>query len=121
MYEEVMRQIEKAIESSEQWAVTGWSAAFGSRQVVVGNLKDAEALPRNAVYRLEAINYWKQVEQTGHDAAEAGRKALDALRNGDECTAADALYFSQYVEKPIAVFSNTWGPLYEEFCSSLCN
>lgn len=120
MHEETIQQIEAAVAASRSWAETGWPASFGNRQVAVNSLKEAEALSRKEACRLEAVNYWKQVKLTGEDTAAAGGKALEALRRGDECAAADALYFCQYVEKPIADSSKTWAPLYEAFCSTVC-
>ncbi|NTU92469.1 MAG: hypothetical protein HGA56_00470 [Chlorobiaceae bacterium] len=113
MKDEMMRWIEKAIEASSRWPETGWAATFGTRNVEVPNLKAAEALPKTAVYREEAVNYWHQVRLAGVDTAEAGRKALDALGHGDSCRAIDALYFCHYLEKPFEGRANTWIPLYE--------
>jgi len=113
--DEMIVMVEKAIEASKHWHETGWPAAFGNRQVEVGSLKAAEALPRNVVCRDEAINYWRQVRLTGQDSAEAGQKALEALRNGKLADADDALYLCQYIEKPFEVQAGTWLPVYEAF------
>jgi hypothetical protein len=113
MYEALIQQTEDALERASKWAETGWTAAFGPRGVVVGSLKEAMALPKTAVYRDEARNYWRQVVLTAEDTSAYGRKALEALRAGDIRKAADALYFAQYMEKPIAEKSATWLPLYE--------
>ena len=59
------------------------------------------------------MNYWNQVQLTGKDAADAGQKALDALKNGNTAQAIDALYLSQYIEKPFAESSKLWSVLYE--------
>lgn len=113
MYEALIQQTEEALERASKWAETGWTAAFGPRGVVVGSLKESMALPRTAVCREEARNYWRQVELTAEDTSAYGRKALEALRAGDIGKATDALYFAQYMEKPIAEYSRTWLPLYE--------
>lgn len=113
MYEALIQQTEEALDRTSKWAETGWIAAFGQRGVVVGSLKEAMALPRTAVYRQEAQNYWRQVVLTAEDTSVYGRKALDAFRAGDILKAVDALYFAQYIEKPIAEYSRTWQPLYE--------
>uniref|UniRef100_Q3AP74 Uncharacterized protein n=1 Tax=Chlorobium chlorochromatii (strain CaD3) TaxID=340177 RepID=Q3AP74_CHLCH len=113
MIEQLIQQVEAAIVAAEKWAETGWSATFGVRNNEVSSLKQAEALPRNAVYRLEAINYWKQVLLAGEDTARFGRKALEALKDNNLAVANDALYFCQFVEKPFCDFTNTWLPLYE--------
>jgi hypothetical protein len=119
MMEEMIVMVEKAIEASKHWHETGWPAAFGNRQVEVGSLKAAEALPRNVVCREEAINYWRQVRLTGQDSAEAGQKALDALKNGRLADADDALYLCQYIEKPFELQARTWHPVYEAFRASV--
>lgn len=115
MMEDVIKMVEQAIETSSHWQETGWPATFGVRNVEVNNLKAAEALPRNAVYREEAINYWRQARLTGHDTAEAGKKALEALKNGDLVGADNALYLCQYLEVPFEKDAHTWHPVYEAF------
>ena len=118
MYEELTRKVEAAVEASSHWSETGWPATFGTRNVEVPNLKAAEALPKTAVFREEAMNYWRQARLAGTDMAAAGRNALDALKRGDLAAADNALYLCQYLEKPFEGHANTWGPLYEEFRSS---
>lgn len=113
--EDVIMMVEKAIETSSHWQDTGWPATFGARNVEVSNLKAAESLPRNAVYRDEALNYWRQARLTGHDTAEAGKKALAALKEGRFKDADDALYHCQYLEKPFESVALTWLPVYEAF------
>ncbi|HCD35679.1 hypothetical protein [Chlorobium phaeovibrioides] len=113
MYEELIGLVQQAIDASERWAETGWPVAFGSRNVSVPSLKEAEALPRTAVFRREAVNYWKQVQLTGADAAASGRKALRALKQGDLELAAGALYFCRYQEAPFASSTSTWTKLYD--------
>ncbi|NTW57274.1 MAG: hypothetical protein HGB20_09580 [Chlorobiaceae bacterium] len=115
MFEDVISEVLKAVETSKHWAESGWPATFGPRNIAVNTLKDAEALPRNSLIRLEAQNYWKQVQLAGADTSEWGMKALDALKRGDVKSAGDALYFSQYIEKPFSECSKTWLPLYESF------
>jgi len=115
MFEDLIRRVEEATAASRQWAETGWPATFGPRGVAVPTLREAKALPKNAVFREEAVNYWNQARLIGNDAADAGQKALDALRRGDLSAADDALYFCQYVEKPFAEQAKTWLPLYEAF------
>jgi hypothetical protein len=115
MYEAMISELQKAVENSRHWADTGWPVTFGTRKIAVNTLREAEALPRNSVIRLEAQNYWKQAVLTGSDAGDWGEKAIDALQKGDVEGAADALYFSQYLEKPFSESSKTWQPLYESF------
>jgi hypothetical protein len=117
MMDDMILMIEKAVESSSHWPETGWPATFGPRNVEVSNLKAAEALPKTAVFREEAVNYWKQARLIGNDTAEAGRKALESLK-ADRLAAADnALYLCQYLEKPFELQARTWLPVYEAFRS----
>jgi hypothetical protein len=115
MYEDVISEVKKAVESSRHWADNGWPVSFGPRNIEVSSLKAAEALPRTSVIRLEARNYWEQALLTGNDAGEWGEKAIEALEAGNVKGAADALYFSQFIEKPFAESSKTWLPLYDSF------
>jgi len=108
MYEALIQQTQEALDRTSKWAEAGWTARFGPRAVAVSSLKDAMALPRTAVYGEEARNYWRQVVLTAEDTSAYGRKALEALRAGDILKAADALYFAQYMEKPIAEHARTW-------------
>jgi len=118
--DDMILMVEKAVENSSLWSETGWPATFGPRNVEVSNLKAAEALPKNAVYREEAVNYWKQARLIGSDTAEAGRKALESLK-ADRLAAADhALYLCQYLEKPFEGQSRTWLPVYEAFRARCC-
>ena len=113
MYEDLIKKTEAAIDNSLHWAERGWSATFGPRQTEINSLQAAEELPETFVYRMEAINYWKQARLTGHDAGVSGKKALASLKKGDLKDAEDHLYFSQYVEKPFEEFSKTWVSVYE--------
>jgi hypothetical protein len=115
MFDDLMQDLQEAIDRSLAWSETGWPVTFGARNVEVPSLKQAEALPRNCVFREEAVNYWQQAVLTGHDSAESGRKALLALKEGRISAVDDALYFAQYLEKPFAEHAATWRPLYESF------
>jgi hypothetical protein len=115
MIDELIRQVEAAVEASSHWAETGWPATFGFRNVEVANLKEAEALVRTDVCREEAVNYWRQARLTGGDAANAGRMALEALKTGRIDAAEGALYLCQYLEKPFEAQAKTWGPVYLAF------
>ena len=115
MSEDVIYQVQEAIASSRKWAETGWPVTFGPRNVELSSLKQAESQPKNFIFRLEAINYWKQAKLTGNEAADSGQKALDALKNGNLSAAENALYFCQFIEKPFAEDAKTWLPLYEAF------
>lgn len=118
--EEVIVMVQEAIEKASKWQESGWPAAFGVRQVEVSTLKEAEKLPRNAVYRDEAIYYWRQVRLAGQDTSEAGKKALEALKNGRLGDADDALYLCQYLEKPFEFQARTWLPVFEAFRAQCC-
>ena len=113
--DDIILMVEQAVESSSHWSENGWAATFGPSNVDVPNLKAAEALPKSAVYREEAVNYWKQARLIGNDTAEAGRKALASLKAENFFAADNALYLCQYLEKPVEVQSRTWLPVYEAF------
>ena len=119
MVDDVITTLQNAIEISRNWAKTGWSVTFGPRNTEVLTLEQAQALPKNFVFREEAVNYWRQAQLTGNDAADSGEKALKALKNGNLSVAADALYFSQYIEQPFARYSSLWHDLYETV-NALC-
>lgn len=80
MYEDLIKKTEAAIDNSLHWAERGWSVTFGPRQTEINSLQAAEELPDTFVYRMEAINYWKQARLTGHDAGVSGKKALASLK-----------------------------------------
>jgi len=113
MVDDVITSLQQAIEISRNWSKTGWSVTFGPRNIEVLSLEQAKALPKNIVFREEAVNYWRQAQLTGNDAADSGEKALKALKSGNLKVAADALYFAQYIEKPFAGYSRLWFDLYE--------
>ncbi len=115
MSEDVINQVQEAIACSRKWSETGWPVTFGPRNTEVSSLQQAQSLPKNFVFRQEALNYWNQAKLTGNDAADSGQKALDALNNRNVSAADNALYFCQFIEKPFAEYSKTWLPLYEEF------
>ncbi len=115
MSEEVINQVQEAIACSRKWSETGWPVTFGPRNTEVSSLQQAQSLPKNFVFRQEALNYWNQAKLTGNDAADSGQKALDALKNSNVFAADNALYFCQFIEKPFAEYSKTWLPLYEAF------
>jgi len=111
MSQDIQKQIESAIDQSGKWAETGWKTTFGMRQTEVNSLKDAMALPDSFSFKLEAVAYWDKVKSTGEEAADWGKKALDALKTSDEKGLADAVYFAHYIEKFYEQHSNTWKPV----------
>ncbi len=113
MYEKLIGMVEDAVDLSRRWAQSGWKTRFGERGVEACSLSEALDLPPNFVYREEAVDYWTQVQMIGSDAAESGKKAIEALKNGDLKRAEDSVYFSMYIEKPYAPNSKTWKPVYE--------
>lgn len=115
MMEDMIPMVEKAIDAASHWPDNGWPVAFGNRQIEVNSLKAAESLPKNAVYREEAINYWRQARLTGQDTADSGKKALEALKNGNLGEVHNALYLCQYLELPFESAAKTWRPVYEAF------
>ncbi len=118
MTDEMISRVEAAVEASTRWHEAGWPATFGVRNVEVPNLKAAVDLPKTAVYRDEAVNYWLQVRLAGTDTADWGRRALEALRRGDLKAAGNALYFCQYIELPFHAQAKTWRPLYDAFMAA---
>ena len=115
MIEQLIRQAEDAIECSRHWAEKGWTVTFGSRNVAVSSLKEAQALEKSVIFRDEALNYWKQAEMTGNDAADSGVMGVAALKSNKLGAADDAFYLCRYIEKPFAESAGTWAPLYEAF------
>ncbi|MEI6757764.1 MAG: hypothetical protein FDX18_00245 [Chlorobium sp.] len=113
MFDDLIQEVQDAIECSRNWAVKGWPVTFGPRNTAVSSLKEAEALPRNFIFRQEAVNYWKQVRLTGNDAADSAVKAVQALQSGNAGAAENALYLCQYIEKPFAEYAGTWNPVYD--------
>jgi hypothetical protein len=108
----VTDQLDKAIATASSWAVTGWSMTFGSRNVAVNSLQEANDLKNSFPNRLEAISYWSDVETVGHETADHGKKAKDALANGDVGAAKNLVYLARYMEKRINDDTPTWGPVF---------
>lgn len=113
MFEDMIPRIEDAVERSRKWAENGWNMGFGPKNVAVVSLKEAEALPVSFIYREESVNYWRQVQLMGNDAADSGEKALDALKKGDIDAAEKALYLSAYIERPYEMYTSDWKSLYD--------
>ena len=111
----ISSDIEKALASSKAWAVTGWPMTFGKQLRPVNTLKEADALEASFVYRLEAISYWRRVQEAGNEAVTWGERALAALKKGDLRDADDSLYFAVYLERPIRGEAPVWGPVYKKF------
>jgi hypothetical protein len=107
------QHLQQAIDRSRQWAIDGWPVTFGDREVVVSSLHQAQSLPANAVHRLVAVDYWRNVAQIGHEAAIWGEKALKYLAGNDLKAAEDAAYFARYLERPLAQHTMTWEPVHE--------
>ena len=113
MYEDLIGQVEEAVERSSNWASTGWKMNFGERALEANSIEEAKPLPNSFVFREEAVNYWNQVELSSKDAADAGKQALEALKKGDMRRAVDSVYLSLYIERPYAFGSKTWKSVYE--------
>ena len=107
------QQLQRAIDRSRQWAIDGWPVTFGDREVVVSSLHQAQSLPANAVHRLVAVDYWRNVGQVGHEAATWGKRALHHLAENDLKAAEDAAYFACYLERPLAQHTMTWEQVHE--------
>ena len=113
MHEDLIGRIMEAIGKSKEWAEKGWKVTFGRREVEVSSLHQAQSLPQNFVHREEAVNYWTNVDQTGKEAADYGKKAIAALERNDLKAVEDAIYFSKYLEKTFAAHTRTWEPVHE--------
>jgi hypothetical protein len=107
-----IEQLDQAIKEASNWAVTGWNMTFGSRNVAVNSLKEAKELKQSFPNRLEAISYWVDVDTVGKETASHGKKAKEALLNGELGTAKNALYLARYLEKRINEDTPTWGPIF---------
>ncbi len=105
------QQLQRAIDRSRQWAIDGWPVTFGDREVVVSSLHQAQDLPANAVHRLVAVDYWRNVAQIGHEAATWGEKALKHLADNDLQATEAAVYYACYLERPLAGHTRTWEPV----------
>ena len=113
MFEDMIPRIEEAVERSRKWAENGWNMGFGPKNAAVVSLKEAEALSVSFIYREESVNYWRQIQLMGNDAADSGEKALDALKKGDIDAAEKALYLSAYIERPYEMYTSDWKSLYD--------
>jgi hypothetical protein len=108
MHDDLIRKVEEAIQNTNEWPTKGWKTTFGPRKVEVNNLAAARDLPHTMVNRLEAVAYWVRVENSAVDAAQWGKKALEALKKDDLKEAEDCAYFCMIVEKPIREIAPTW-------------
>lgn len=114
MSQELIQEIEKAVESSKHWGEKGWELKFGPRQYPVNNLAEAEALKHGHAFKDEAVAYWKRAQQCGEECAEYGERAIEALKKGDMRAADDALYYAMFMEKFYEKQTRTWKPLYDK-------
>ena len=104
--------LSEAINQSLKWAESGWNITFGPREVKVPSLKEALELPDTFSFKLEAVSYWKRVEEAGQEAAQSGEKAQTALSQGDQKKALDAIYLATFIESPYNKYIETWSNLY---------
>ncbi|MEO5367815.1 MAG: hypothetical protein H7831_15930 [Magnetococcus sp. WYHC-3] len=96
---QLLQAVEKSIAEARAWADSGWPMTFGGRGEAVNSLGEAEAKSERFVYRQEAINYWRDVQEMGEECAASAEKAKAALESGSPQRAADQLYFASFVEK----------------------
>jgi hypothetical protein len=113
MYNDLIEQVQRAIERSFEWARLGWVVSFGRLEIPVSSLQQAKELPENFVYREEALDYWSNVEQLGQEAAAYGKKALICLGKNDLKAAEDAIYQALYIERPCEHYSMTWRAVHD--------
>ncbi|MBF0194259.1 MAG: hypothetical protein HQL71_06850 [Magnetococcales bacterium] len=105
-------KLDQAINEASNWAVTGWSMTFGSRNVAANSLKEAQELKPSFPNKAEALSYWVDVDTVGKETASHGEKAKAALQNGDVNSAKNSLYLARYLEKRFNETTPTWGPIY---------
>lgn len=117
MLDAIAQDIQRAIGSSRKWAETGWPTTFGRMERPVNSIKEAEALEKSFVYRLEAVSYWNRVRDAGEEAATWGERALASLKKGDIGDADDSLYFAVFLEKPLRSDAPEWAPVYAKLKS----
>lgn len=117
MLDAIAQDIQRAIGSSRKWAETGWPTTFGRMERPVNSKKEAEALEKSFVYRLEAVSYWSRVEDAGNEAATWGERALASLKKGDIVDADDSLYFAVFLERPLRSEAPEWSPVYSKLKS----
>ncbi|MDH5654726.1 MAG: hypothetical protein OEZ34_02385 [Spirochaetia bacterium] len=112
MSQDLIKAIENAIKETEEWPTKGWKQLFGIRKTEVNSLADAEALDRTFVYKIEAVAYWTNVKNASEEAAEWGKKALEAAKAGNLKDADDKAYYALVLEKPLRSKPVTWDKVY---------
>ncbi|MBF0124675.1 MAG: hypothetical protein HQL60_04995 [Magnetococcales bacterium] len=115
--QDLITQLQQAIQRASDWATSGWPMRFGSHQVEVSSLPAAEKMPRSFANRQEALAYWTNVAMVSQESISYGEKALKALQKGDLPAAYDALYFARFIEKRLNEASPTWGGI----CDAVIN
>ena len=104
------KALEAAIKETEEWITKGWPVGFGPDQRPVNSVKDAEALPKDFVYSLDAKAYWRRIKVVASEALEWGRKALAAVEKGNLHEARDCAYYALFIERGFREKVPTWGP-----------
>ena len=104
------KALEAAIKETEEWISKGWPVGFGVDNVIVGSVKEAEALPASFVYSLDAKAYWRRIGIVANEALEWGRKAVVAVEKGDLHEARDCAYYALFIERGFRESIPTWGP-----------
>lgn len=116
---DMIQMVEGALAKTKNWSTEGWVTNWGTRKTEINNLAEAEATPKEYVYRLEAIAYWKRVKNTSIEAAEWGERCLKALKSGNMVDAVDSAYYAMVVEKPMREKAPTWEPVYHALAAEL--
>jgi hypothetical protein len=114
-FDDITKEIRSTAEGSRRWAEDGWPMTFGRPGRAVSSLGDANALEEAFVNRIEAVAYWRRVEEAGTEAATWAERAAAALDRGDIADADDSLYFALFLERPLRSTTPVWGPVYRKF------
>ncbi|OSM05102.1 hypothetical protein [Magnetofaba australis] len=110
--EQIISQLDQAIDAASKWADTGWTMKFGPYNDEVNSLQAAREKPETFVYRLEAIAYWEDIQEQGAETVAQGQKAKEALQNGNMMLARQAVHHAMFLEKKVNDKAPTWGKLF---------
>ncbi len=106
--------LETALKETLQWPEKGWSMTFGPRQIRVNTLSEAESLPAEFPYRMEAQSYWRRVKATAFEIEQWAKRALVSLEKGDMVDLADSVYFAMVLEKGLHSDAPVWRGIWEQ-------
>ncbi|MDH5560650.1 MAG: hypothetical protein OEY59_07320 [Deltaproteobacteria bacterium] len=114
MKQEIKQEIAESLKKATNWTQEGWKTTFGPKNIEVNSLKQAQDLPKQFAYKLEAVDYWKTVGIIAKEVTLWLEKALVSFDKGDFKAVEDQVYFAKYVEKPYERVANTCKPLLDK-------